>query len=94
MLLLQSLGFLEEQLPLNLGGAFRDVNVEEFKRGLYQWASSLTSSGRNLPFALPIKTTHTKAGFEVNRHSASQSKQVWPSIMQRWHALIVDDRSC
>ncbi|KAK9837675.1 hypothetical protein WJX74_002772 [Apatococcus lobatus] len=43
-----------------------NVNVEEFKRGLYQWASSLTSSGRNMPFSLPIKTTHTQEGFEMS----------------------------
>ncbi|KAK9868655.1 hypothetical protein WJX84_003925 [Apatococcus fuscideae] len=43
-----------------------NVDVDEFKRTLYNWAATLTTSGRNMPFSLPIKTTHTKDGFEMS----------------------------
>ena len=49
----------------------RSVNIDTFKKRMYDWASSMTSSGRNMPFSLPLRTRQTAEGFEVLllRHS-------------------------
>lgn len=41
-------------------------NVDTFSSNLYQWASTLTTNGRNMPFALPIKTDPIKNGFSMS----------------------------
>ena len=43
----------------------RDVDVATFGSKLYQWASTLTFTGRNMPFALPFRTNPLDNGFEV-----------------------------
>lgn len=40
-----------------------DVDVDGFISKLYQWASSLTSNGRNMPLALPLRTDRSGDGF-------------------------------
>lgn len=41
------------------------VNKEVFCQQLYQFAATLTTNGRNLPFALPLKTDRIPDGFQV-----------------------------
>ena len=36
-----------------------------FKMKMYQWAATLTSSGRNMPLALPLRTDQTDDGVLV-----------------------------
>ena len=37
-----------------------------FVDSLYQWAATLTSSGQNMPFALPIKADKLDKGFQAS----------------------------
>ena len=39
--------------------------MNAFLGHLYQWAASLTSNGRNLPLALPLRADKTDDGFLV-----------------------------
>jgi len=41
----------------------KTVDVDAFLGHLYQWAASLTSNGRNLPLALPLRADKTDDGF-------------------------------
>ena len=41
------------------------IDATRFGDSLYQWASSLTHSGQNMPFALPQKVDRTATGFKV-----------------------------
>jgi hypothetical protein len=52
---------------IQLGTAKLPVGVNEraLCDGLYQWASTLTSSGQNLPFALSQRVDRTEDGFEL-----------------------------
>ena len=43
----------------------RSINIDTFKKRMYDWASSMTSSGRNMPFSLPLRTRQTAEGFDV-----------------------------
>ena len=43
-----------------------EADVDNFISKLYQWASSLTSNGRNMPLALPLRTDRSKDGFVVS----------------------------
>ncbi|PRW33255.1 hypothetical protein C2E21_7794 [Chlorella sorokiniana] len=43
-----------------------DVNVATFNRHLYQWAATLTTNGRNLPFSLPLKADPREDGFQIS----------------------------
>jgi hypothetical protein len=43
----------------------RAVSREAFKDGMYQWAATLTSSGQNMPFALPLQADKTEDGFNI-----------------------------
>lgn len=45
----------------------RDVDADTFIGRLYQWAATVTSSGNNMPLALPLRVTRTQEGFEVCR---------------------------
>ncbi len=45
------------------------VDVPTFATKMYQWASTLTYQGRNMPFALPFRTDPLDTGFVVRRHS-------------------------
>ncbi len=49
----------------------RDVNADTFIGRLYQWAATVTSSGNNMPLALPLRVTRTQEGFEVCRLACS-----------------------
>lgn len=42
-----------------------DVDVATFNSHLYQWAATLTTNGRNLPFSLPLKADPRDDGFQV-----------------------------
>lgn len=42
-----------------------DTNVDAFVEQLYQWAATLTTNGRNLPFALPLRCDKLGSGFQV-----------------------------
>ncbi len=42
-----------------------DVDVATFNCHLYQWAATLTTNGRNLPFSLPLKADPRDDGFQV-----------------------------
>ena len=46
-----------------------DVDIPTFATKMYQWASTLTYQGRNMPFALPFRTDPLDTGFVVGRHS-------------------------
>jgi hypothetical protein len=52
-------------------GLCRDVDVNVFSDKLYQWAATVTSSGRNMPLALPMRVNRSPQGrgFEVNMTS-------------------------
>jgi len=47
-------------------GLSRGLDTTGFINSLYQWASTLTSSGQNMPFALPIKADKLDNGFQVS----------------------------
>ena len=55
----------KEHLQLATARLPRGLNVLGFTDSLYQWAATLTSSGRNMPFALPIRADKLKNGFQV-----------------------------
>lgn len=42
-----------------------DVDPKKFAESMYQWAATLTQSGKNLPFALPLQTDKLPDGFQV-----------------------------
>lgn len=41
------------------------IDLETFQARIYSWASTITSSGQNMPFALPLRTRQIKNGFEI-----------------------------
>jgi len=55
------------QDPKQLASARLPVGVDTnvFSNSLYQWAASLTTSGQNMPFALPQKVDRTPTGFTM-----------------------------
>ena len=57
----------KESLQLATAKLPRGLDVLAFTDSLYQWAATLTSSGRNMPFALPIKADKLKNGFQVQQ---------------------------
>ncbi|KAK9815433.1 hypothetical protein WJX72_003642 [[Myrmecia] bisecta] len=44
----------------------QNVDVDTFTGVLFQWANTLTTSGQNMPFALPIRTDKTGNGFQMS----------------------------
>lgn len=46
--------------------ACRGASKDAFASGMYQWAATLTSSGQNMPFALPIQADKLPAGFTLS----------------------------
>jgi hypothetical protein len=42
------------------------ANVDTFSSNIYQWAATLTTNSRNMPFALPIRTDPSKNGFSLS----------------------------
>ena len=55
----------------------RGLDVTGFLNSLYQWAATLTSSGQNMPFALPIRADKVDQGFQVRQHSPSLPDIYW-----------------
>ena len=43
----------------------RNVETDKFMTKMYQWAATLTSNGRNMPLALPLRTDQTDDGVLV-----------------------------
>ncbi|KAK3265427.1 hypothetical protein CYMTET_25895 [Cymbomonas tetramitiformis] len=43
-----------------------DVSTDVFCSSLYQWASTLTTSGQNMPFALPQRVDRLDNGFKMS----------------------------
>ena len=44
----------------------KDIDVDVFSSTMFQWATTLTTSGQNMPFVLPQKVDKTKTGFEMD----------------------------
>lgn len=44
----------------------RVVETDAFLDGMFQWASTLTTSGQNMPFALPLAADRTTNGFDIS----------------------------
>lgn len=51
--------------PLRLRTCCSTVNVPRFVENMYQWAATLTQSGANYPFVLPLKTDKYESGFKA-----------------------------
>lgn len=45
----------------------RDINQAAFAEYMYQWAATLTQSGANFPFILPVKADKYATGWKVSR---------------------------
>lgn len=54
------------KLRLNSMSTCRGVSKDTFAGAMYQWAATLTSSGQNMPFALPLKTDKLPSGFTIS----------------------------
>ena len=44
---------------------YRQIDEAKFADKMYQWAATLTSSGQNMPFSLPLRIKKLPGGFEV-----------------------------
>lgn len=55
-----------ESVQLGTAKLPADINVETFSSSLFQWATTLTTSGQNMPFVLPQKVDKTETGFEMD----------------------------
>lgn len=56
----------KEHLQLATARLPKGLDTTGFTNSLYQWASTLTSSGQNMPFALPIKADKLDNGFQMS----------------------------
>lgn len=56
----------EEHLQLATAKLPKGLDVTGFLNSLYQWAATLTSSGQNMPFALPIRADKVDQGFQMS----------------------------
>ena len=58
----------DEEQSVQLGTAKlpKDIDIEQFKSSLYQWATTLNHSGQNMPFVLPQRVDKTACGFEMD----------------------------
>lgn len=45
--------------------ACSQVRIDAFKEGMYQWAATMTSSGKNPMFSLPLAADKTQDGFDL-----------------------------
>ena len=52
------------------------VDIPTFASKMYQWASTLTYQGRNMPFALPFRTDPLDTGFVVRRSALLRAPNV------------------
>eukprot|EP00878_Enallax_costatus_P018082 GHUV01019024.1.p1 GENE.GHUV01019024.1~~GHUV01019024.1.p1 ORF type:complete len:155 (+),score=23.22 GHUV01019024.1:147-611(+) len=43
-----------------------DVDPGRFAESMYQWAATLTQSGKNFPFVLPLQADKLPAGFQIS----------------------------
>jgi len=44
----------------------KGIDVAVFSATMFQWATTLTTSGQNMPFVLPQKVDKTETGFEMD----------------------------
>ena len=54
-----------ESVQLGTAKLPADINVETFSSSLFQWATTLTTSGQNMPFALPQRVDRLPTGFSM-----------------------------
>lgn len=55
-----------ESVQLGTAKLPKDIDVQVFSSTMFQWATTLTTSGQNMPFVLPQKVDKTKTGFEMD----------------------------
>ena len=55
-----------ESVQLGTAKLPKDIDVDVFSSTMFQWATTLTTSGQNMPFVLPQKVDKTKTGFEMD----------------------------
>ena len=55
-----------ESVQLGTAKLPKDTDVDVFSSTMFQWATTLTTSGQNMPFVLPQKVDKTKTGFEMD----------------------------
>ncbi len=55
-----------ESVQLGTAKLPKDIDVHVFSSTMFQWATTLTTSGQNMPFVLPQKVDKTKTGFEMD----------------------------
>lgn len=56
----------KEHIQLATARLPKSLDTIGFVNSLYQWAATLTSSGQNMPFALPIKADKLDKGFQMS----------------------------
>jgi len=75
------------------GRTCSNANVGAFAELMWQWASTMIQSGKNLPFVLPLKTDRLETGFQV--HCVARRRRgrrlLQPNGMHRLHWLHTRD---
>ncbi|GLC38017.1 hypothetical protein PLESTB_000445700 [Pleodorina starrii] len=56
----------EPHIQLGTAKLPNDINKAAFSEYLYQWAATLTQSGANFPFVLPVKADKYSEGFKIS----------------------------
>ena len=69
-------GCLQHAHAYQLQTTCRSVSVDAFKSGMYQWASTLTVSGANMPFTLPLAADLNDDGFDISFLRVIEKKPV------------------
>mmetsp|Transcript_9054 Transcript_9054/g.16332 ORF Transcript_9054/g.16332 Transcript_9054/m.16332 type:complete len:188 (-) Transcript_9054:102-665(-) len=64
----------EPHLQLATAKIPQNVDTADFQSGMYQWASTLTISGQNMPFVLPMKTDKLDDGFMISMCNLQDDK--------------------
>jgi len=60
------------------------VDIPTFASKMYQWASTLTYQGRNMPFCLPFRTDPLDTGFVVKQRSNLSLHLQKSGITREW----------
>lgn len=68
--------------PLPPLPGIRSADVTLFADSLYQWAATMTQSGSNFPFALPLLADKLPTGFQVCAVSALHAATPPPPLAQ------------
>mmetsp|Transcript_33585 Transcript_33585/g.106832 ORF Transcript_33585/g.106832 Transcript_33585/m.106832 type:complete len:163 (+) Transcript_33585:194-682(+) len=50
------------------------VDMQKFQSNMFQWATSLTVSGQNMPFSLPLKVDRSTDGFTIGLMRVNDGK--------------------